>query len=285
MGIPGTLGAVSAEQLGQGLCVFGEMFERNRAILDKGNRLAVPLHAHHDVEPGLAHVPQGLLLRSAGHFHHRAGQAEVAHEGGEMLQGSPLDIQIVAGELHQQQGLGRAHQRALDHWTEGGIVERQIGHGAVHQFHRHGGEADDVPRQIHGLVERGKVHHPEHLVNRQGRKAQGDLPAEGKRALGAHQQVGQIGHSVQRVGLRILAVEQVEVVAGDAAQHLGRVGGKLAIHAPRDGLNGPDEMLRVWRRLHLRKGTELQLLAVRQHRVDGLHIVNHVAVVQRARAA
>ncbi len=42
--------------------VFGQMLERHRAVLDEAHRLAVALEAHHDVEAGLAHLPQ----RSSG---------------------------------------------------------------------------------------------------------------------------------------------------------------------------------------------------------------------------
>ena len=82
--VPGAARAVLREHLGQPVDVVGEMLERHRAVLDERHRLAVALHAHHDVEAGLAHVPQRLLrarLRSSRTT--AAGQAEVAHQLGE----------------------------------------------------------------------------------------------------------------------------------------------------------------------------------------------------------
>ena len=61
--VPGALGAVLAEDLGQLRGVLGQVLERHRAVLDEGHRLPVALHRHHDVEPRLAHVPERLLPR------------------------------------------------------------------------------------------------------------------------------------------------------------------------------------------------------------------------------
>ena len=68
------------EHLGQRVGVVGEVLERHRAVLDEADRLAVALEAHHDVEAGLAHLPQVLLRRVVGHLDHAARQAEVAHQ-------------------------------------------------------------------------------------------------------------------------------------------------------------------------------------------------------------
>ena len=43
--------------------VVGEMLERHRAILDEGDRLALLLHRHHDVEAGGAHIGDRGLQR------------------------------------------------------------------------------------------------------------------------------------------------------------------------------------------------------------------------------
>ena len=68
------------EHLGQTARVFGQMFERHRAIFDEGHRLAVALHAHHDVEPGFAYFPQRFLLVRVRHLDDRTGQAEIGHQ-------------------------------------------------------------------------------------------------------------------------------------------------------------------------------------------------------------
>ena len=63
MGIPGAVGAVAGEHLGQGCGIFRQMLQRHGAILDEADRLAVAFQAHHDVEAGLAHFPQIFLRR------------------------------------------------------------------------------------------------------------------------------------------------------------------------------------------------------------------------------
>ena len=54
--------------------------QRHRAVFDEADRLAVALQAHHDVQAGLAHLPQRLLRRLVDHLDHAAGQAQVAHQ-------------------------------------------------------------------------------------------------------------------------------------------------------------------------------------------------------------
>jgi hypothetical protein len=71
---------VLAEHLGQAVGVFGQVLQRHGAVFDEADRLAVALEAHHDVEAGLAHLPQVLLRRVVDHFDHAAGQAQVAHQ-------------------------------------------------------------------------------------------------------------------------------------------------------------------------------------------------------------
>ncbi len=56
MRVPGAARAVLVEDRGQARGVFGQMLERHRAILDEGDRFALLLHRHHDVEAGGAHL-------------------------------------------------------------------------------------------------------------------------------------------------------------------------------------------------------------------------------------
>ena len=54
--IHGAAGAVLGEDGVEPLGIVGEMRQRHRAILDKGDRLALLLHRHHDVEAGGAEI-------------------------------------------------------------------------------------------------------------------------------------------------------------------------------------------------------------------------------------
>jgi hypothetical protein len=145
------------------------------------------LHAHHDVQTGLAHLPQGALFGGAGHLHHRTGQLQVAHQLGELRQFGQLGLSVLAGELDQEYRFGTAYQRTLYHRPEGRIAERQFDHGAIDQFHRRRRQLDDMLGRVHGLIKRREVHHPEDLVRGDRGKRQGHLPAIGQGSLRAHQ--------------------------------------------------------------------------------------------------
>jgi hypothetical protein len=79
MGIPGAAGAVLREHRRQRVGVVGEVLERHRAILDEADRFAVALQAHHDVEPGLPHLPEAPLRRVVDYLDHAVRQTEIAH--------------------------------------------------------------------------------------------------------------------------------------------------------------------------------------------------------------
>ena len=67
------------EDVVQPLGVVGEVGQRDGAILDEGDRLPVALHAHHDVEPGLAHLGHRGLEAGIDAADHGAGIAEIGH--------------------------------------------------------------------------------------------------------------------------------------------------------------------------------------------------------------
>ena len=220
--VPGAARAVPREHLGQRVGVVGEVLERHRAVLDEAHRLAVALEAHHDVEAGLAHLPQVLLRRVVGHLDHAARQAEVAHQLDQLAEPRQQRLLVVAGELDQQDRRRLADQRRLDRRPEGRVGERQLDHGAVDQLDRGRPQLDDVLRRVHRGAEGREVDDAQHLGARQlGAACSVRLRGVGERAFGADQQVREVDAAVGGVGPLALVVEDVEVVAGDAAQHLG----------------------------------------------------------------
>ena len=72
MGVPGALGAVPVENLGQPSGIGGEVRQFDGAILDKGHRLTVVLHRHHDIEPRTAQLGNPALQGGVGHLGHPA---------------------------------------------------------------------------------------------------------------------------------------------------------------------------------------------------------------------
>ena len=285
MGVPRAFGAVTMKHFGQACGVLGQVFERHRAVFDKRHRLAVALHAHHDVQPGLAHFPKRFLLRGTGHAHDRAGQAQIAHQFVELRKFGQLHGRVRAGKFDQQDRLRRADQRCLDHRAKCRIGNRQRDHRVIDQFDRGRAELDDMLGEIHRLMEAREIHHAQHFVSRQRCKLQRDLPAEGEGAFGAHQQMRKIGHAIRAVGLGILAIEHVDVVARDAPQDLGHLLDNLCGFALCDLLQACDQRLQARVGRHGIECRETGLITVGEHRVDADHVVHHVAVFDRARTA
>ena len=112
------------------------MRERHRAVLDERHGLAVAAQAHHDVEAGLAHLPQGFLRRRVRHFHQAIAKARVAEHLCEVVELSLRGAGVFAGEFDEQDRSGCADQRALDHRTECGIRARELDHRAIDEFNR-----------------------------------------------------------------------------------------------------------------------------------------------------
>ena len=56
--------------------VIGKVLERHRAVLHEGDGLSFALHGHHDVQAGLAHLPDGLLEGGVGGLDDRPGLRE-----------------------------------------------------------------------------------------------------------------------------------------------------------------------------------------------------------------
>ena len=110
--VPRAARAVPREHLREPVHVLGEVRERHRAVLDERHRLAVALHAHHDVEAGLAHFPQRLLRAGVGHLDHASRQAERAHQLDELGEPAQRLVARLAGELDEQDRIRLADQRA-----------------------------------------------------------------------------------------------------------------------------------------------------------------------------
>ena len=164
--VPRSLRAVLAKDLGQARGVIGEVLERHRAILDEGDRLAVALHRHHDIEPCLAHLPQRPLRRRLDEAHHGVVEAQVGGQLHEAVKVRSLLRGISARELDQQDRLGLIDERALDDGLERGIGAREIDHGAIDELDRRGLERDDVARRLHRAIEGRKVYDAQNLVPR-----------------------------------------------------------------------------------------------------------------------
>ena len=137
-------------------------------------------------------------------------------------------------------------------------------------------------RRRHRVAEGREMADAERLFAQHRRQLQRDLLADGERALRADQQRRQI---VRRAVRR----ERVDIIAADPARHVRETGADLLGLAGAElqqaaGEGGKALLVRGQRRRPL-DGREARLAAVRHQRVDGLEIVAHHAVADRARAA
>ncbi len=240
--IPRAARAVPREHLRQPVDVLGQMLERHGAILDERDRLAVALQAHHDVEPGLAHVPQRLLRAGIRHFDHAARQAELAHQGDQILQAAQRSVARLADEFDEQDRFGLADQRAVDDGAERGITAREVDHRAIDELDRGGLEADQMPRALHRLVQGREIDDAERPMRRQRRELQRELARPGERAFAAHEEMRIVHAAIGGIRPLALRAADVEVVAADAAQHLWHAALDLPLLALADRPQPPQEV-------------------------------------------
>ena len=121
--IHGAAGAVSGEDIVEPLGVVGEMRQRHRAILDEGDRLALLLHRHHDVEAGGAKIGDAGLRAgstiSTTPPHLRCGlfqpKPRSAINSPSCFSFARIFGLIFLGELDDQQRVGIAAHGGVDH--------------------------------------------------------------------------------------------------------------------------------------------------------------------------
>ncbi len=123
-------------------------------------------------------------------------------------------------------------------------------------------------RQLHRPVQRREADDAERLVPGQRRELQRQRAHPGQRSFAADEQVGVIDAAVAGVRPLALRMEDVEVVAADAAHHLRHVAFDLVALAVGDGAQAVHQSAHARRRaVHSRFGAEPRLGAVGQQRV------------------
>ena len=203
------------------LGVVGEMRQRHGAVLDEGDRLALLLHRHHDVEAGGAELGDAGLQRGLGDLDHAApfalrlvpAKTEIGHQLAELLQSPEVFGLILLGEFDDQHGVGIAAHGGADDRLEHRDLAPERDHGAVDQFDRDRPQLHQMLGGIHRLVEAAEMADAQHLVADHRPQLQFDLGGEGQRAFRADQQMRQVVR-------RIARHQRIEIVAADPALHL-----------------------------------------------------------------
>ena len=228
MRVPGAARAVLLEDLREPAGVVGEMLERHRAILDEGDRFALLLHRHHDVEAGGAQVGDRRLQIGIEHLDHAAplaaalvpAQAEIADQVLEPPQPAQVFLVIILAELDQQDGGGRSAHEFIERGLKDRNLARQLDHGGVDQFHRDRHQLHDVLGGFHRFAEAAEMAGADRAAAEQRRQFQFDTRGKSERALRADQHVGEID-------VVLAGHQRVEIVTADAALHLGEARGDL----------------------------------------------------------
>ena len=220
MRIPGAARAVLFEDFTEPRGVLREMLERHRAILHEGNRFALVLHRHHDVEAGGAHIGDRGLQRWVEYLHHAAllctalveAVAEVAHQFGELFQPAQVFVLIILTEFHQQDRVRIAVHEPLQRRAKHRNLTRKLDHGAVDQLDADRLQPDDVLGRIHRVVKAAEVAGADGAASEQGRELQLYPGGETERALRADKNVSEV---------EVIAAGQqrIHIVAADPALH------------------------------------------------------------------
>ena len=123
---------------GQPLGVIGQILQRDRAVLDEGDRLSVALHRHHDVEPGFANISRSADCKRRIHRHRprRPQRLPRIAEGSpdSAMQSSPSSesslrlvlLGVRLGELDQEQRVGIAAHEARPPWAGTAGMSREL---------------------------------------------------------------------------------------------------------------------------------------------------------------
>ncbi len=288
--IHGRAGAVFFEDAVEPVGVFRKLRQRHGAVFDKGDRLALLFHRHHDVEPGGAEIRDAGLQGGLGHLDHAApaprrlvpAEPEVGHQLAELLQTLQVVGLVFLGELDHQQRIGIAAHGRLDGRAEHGDVAPEADHGAVDQFDGDRLEFHQVLGGVHRLIEAAEMADAEHLVADQRPQLQFDLGGEGQRAFGAHQDMG-------HVVLRPIGDQGVEIVAADAALHFRETFGDFAGFAVTQRQQVAKQrdlrIIGIQPRNVARHVAKLQHLSIGKRGLQREGVVAHGAVAQRPAAA
>ena len=192
--VPGAARAVPGEQLGDRVRVVGEMLERHRAILDEGDRLPVALHRHHDVEAGLAHLPDLRAARGLGRPRRRRPESRGRPcRRRAARRSAPERVEVLAGEFDQQQAVRRAPGDVGERPPEQRDVGAEHQHVVVDELDRGRPQRHEVPRRLHRRPEAtGSGRPPSPGARGSGESRSVTSVESAERALRADEQVGEV---------------------------------------------------------------------------------------------
>ena len=283
MRVPGALGVVFREDVVQPFRVIGQVLQIDGAIFDERDRFAVPLHRHHDIKSGLAHL-RDIGLEPGIDRAHDMRRAQIAHQLFQLVQLRQQRAILMAVELDDQQRVRLPDQHPVDGLAVNGNTAAEVDHRAIDQLHRFRIQADDMAGGLHRLAEGGELADRQHLARLHRVQRQFQRGGEGQRPLRPHQQPGQIGAPGFSRGGR----QGVDIVAADTAQLFREAGGDFLGLGGAKGAQGLEQSRDVggdFRAEIVGNGTECVAGPIGQDGVDSAHIIRHQPVADGFRTA
>ena len=175
MGIPCTFCPVAGKNIGKTSSIFCQMFQANRAILNKGNRLGRIFHAHHNIQAGFTHFCHTPLQTCINRLDNPAcpflilvpAKTQLCHHPMQFFQTAQIFIHILFGKFHHQQGGRLAAHHLLDNWLENSDRTRQLQHRVINKLYRDRIQFDQMLGSIHRLVKGRKMANAHDFLCRQ----------------------------------------------------------------------------------------------------------------------
>ena len=280
MSVPGAVCAVFLEQLGQPVREFGQIFQWDGAVLNKGNRLSGLLHRHHDVQTLAPNFPDGGLQRWRGRVHHRIRITEISHQHIKLTHLREAGSMILTGKLDHQNRAWLPLHEGGDHRFEDRNFPGQFDHVPVDQLDRVRLQGDDMLGRVHRLEEGWEMADAHDLVGWDTVQLQLDLTESSQCPFGADQQARHIMPG---------GIDCVDVVAADPAHESRKSGSNFAAFAVSNSAHFLYQIAVSRLRLNgaeiARHRPEMKLFSCRHNGVYGEHIIHHNAVMDRPATA
>ena len=275
-------GAVTGQDRAEARHELGEVLGVDGRVLDEGDRLPVPLHPEEEPEPGLAELPDRLLLGRVEDDVRRVAEALPFPALPERLEPGPHRGLVLARVLDDQDGggvaLDEAHAARLLEVAAGEVEDH-----LVRQLDGVGLRVEDRLRGLERLLQLPVVDHAEPGPPGAEHQAHLRLDDRQQRALGPDGEAGQVERPVGH--------ELGQVVAGDAPPVSGVAGTDLLAVFPADARHLAMDLAEEARRRGA--GAELVEPELTQHGLGAVgeehaeleHVVDGEAVGDRVGAA
>ena len=204
--------------------VGGQVLRRHRGVLDKGQRLPFPAHAHQQAEAHLAQAPDVGLARAVEQRRHRADGERAAAQARHEIVGSAAQFRLAGAVVfHRQEAERLALHKAAQEAVILRLGARHLQAQVVDQLH--GGRAgfENGSHRLQRRDQRRELHDHQRSALRSRCDLELEFGDGGQRAFGAGQQVDQIEALILgQVVVDAAVVDETRQVVAAAAPPVAR---------------------------------------------------------------